>query len=96
LGAILCAALVRKLTIEVMRRALLETLMTSASLFIIGIGAAMFTRFPGDHRAVGVPVGMGQRGGIGYYQLMLIIVIIYLLLGMVMEPFGAHCWSRCR
>jgi tripartite ATP-independent transporter DctM subunit len=89
LGAILCAALVRKLTLDVMRRALLETLMTSASLFIIGIGAAMFTRFLGITGLSGFISGWVSDAGLGYFQLMLIIVIIYILLGMVMEPFGA-------
>jgi tripartite ATP-independent transporter DctM subunit len=88
-GAIFCAALVRRMNRHVMRQALLETLMTTASLLIIGIGAAMFTRFLG---ITGLSGFISQQVGaaeIGYYQLMLIIVIVYLLLGMVMEPFGA-------
>jgi TRAP-type C4-dicarboxylate transport system permease large subunit len=33
--------------------------------------------------------GYVSDAGLGYLQLMLVIVIIYILLGMVMEPFGA-------
>jgi tripartite ATP-independent transporter DctM subunit len=88
-GAIGCAALVGRMTRDVLRRSLLETLMTTASLLIIGIGAAMFTRFLG---ITGLSGFLSQQVGaaeIGYFQLMLIIVVVYLLLGMVMEPFGA-------
>ncbi len=88
-GAILCAALVKRLNRHVMRQALLETLMTTASLLIIGIGAAMFTRFLGITGLSGFISQQVGAADIGYYQLMLIIVIVYLLLGMVMEPFGA-------
>lgn len=88
-GAILCAALVGHLNMQVMKAALLETLMTSASLFIIGVGAAMFTRFLGLTGLSGVISGFVGDAGLGYFQLMLIVVIVYVLLGMVMEPFGA-------
>ena len=88
-GAIGCAALMGRMNRHVLRQSLLETLMTTASLFIIGIGAAMFTRFLG---ITGLSGFISQQVGaaeIGYYQLMLIIVVVYLILGMFMEPFGA-------
>ncbi len=88
-GAILIAWGVGRLNLEVLRQSLLETLMTTASLLIIGIAASMFTRFLG---ITGLSSFISQQvsaADIGYYQLMLMIVIVYLLLGMVMEPFGA-------
>ncbi|PQO24746.1 C4-dicarboxylate ABC transporter [Rhodobacteraceae bacterium WD3A24] len=88
-GAILCAALVGHLNLEVMRQALLETLMTSASLFIIGVGAAMFTRFLGLTGLSSVISSFVTDAGLGYFQLMFVVVVVYILLGMVMEPFGA-------
>ncbi len=88
-GAIGCAALVRRLNMAVLRQALLETLMTSASLFIIGIGASMFTRFLGITGLSSFIAGYVSDAGLTYIQLMLIVVLIYILLGMVMEPFGA-------
>jgi tripartite ATP-independent transporter DctM subunit len=89
IGAILCAVALGRLTTDVMRNALLETLMTTASLFIIGIGAAMFTRFLGVTGLGGFISSYVSGAGLSYWELMLIVVLIYLLLGMVMEPFGA-------
>ncbi|WP_343079981.1 TRAP transporter large permease subunit [Ostreiculturibacter nitratireducens] len=88
-GAIFCAGLIGRLNWMVMKQALLETLMTTASLLIIGIGASMFTRFLGITGLSGFLSTQVGAADIGYYELMLIIVVIYLLLGMVMEPFGA-------
>lgn len=89
LGSILFAGMTGRLTWGVLRASLVEALMTTASLFIIGVGAAMFTRFlgiTGLSSFIGSAVGAAD---LGYVQLMLIVVVIYLLLGMFMEPFGA-------
>ncbi|MEC9344822.1 MAG: TRAP transporter large permease [Pseudomonadota bacterium] len=87
--AVLIAAMKRSLTWASFRDALLETLLTSASLFIIAIGASMLTRFlafsgAGDYLSDAV-VALGAD------RLLLIIGIslIYLLLGMFLEPIGA-------
>jgi tripartite ATP-independent transporter DctM subunit len=88
-GAILCGLGLGRLNRHGMKQALLETLMTTASLLIIGIGAAMFTRFLGITGLSSFIAAQVGAADLGYYQLMLIIVIVYLLLGMVMEPFGA-------
>jgi TRAP-type C4-dicarboxylate transport system permease large subunit len=63
--------------------------MTTASLFIIGIGAAMFTRFLGVTGLSSYIAAAVSGADLGYLQLMLIIVAIYFALGMIMEPFGA-------
>lgn len=68
---------------------MIETLQTSASLFIIGVGAAMFTRFLGLTGVSSYISGFVSGSELSYVQLMVIIVIIYLILGMFMEPFGA-------
>jgi len=88
-GAIVCAWATGKLSWEVMRQSLLETLLTSASLFIIGIGAAMFTRFLGVTGLSSFIASQVGAADLSYVQLMIIVVAIYLLLGTVMEPFGA-------
>ncbi|MFD1913734.1 TRAP transporter large permease [Halodurantibacterium flavum] len=88
-GSLGCAALVGRLNWPVLKQSLLETLMTSASLFIIGIGAAMFTRFLGITGLSSFIASYVSDAGLTYVQLMLIVVLIYVLLGMVMEPFGA-------
>lgn len=88
-GAIAIASATRRLSFRIFRSALLETLTTSASLFIIGIGAAMFTRFLGLTGLTGAISNLVSGAELGYFQLMLIVVLLYLVLGMFMEPFGA-------
>jgi tripartite ATP-independent transporter DctM subunit len=88
-GAILLSAVTGKLTLQVMRVSLLETLTTCASLFIIGIGASMFTRFLGITGLSSFIGSFVAGADLGYAELMTIIVVIYLILGMFMEPFGA-------
>ena len=88
-GSIAIAALAGRLTRSVLVESLIETLMTSASLFIIGIGAAMFTRFLG---ITGLSSFISQSisgADLSFWQLMLAIVLIYVALGTFMEPFGA-------
>ncbi len=87
--ATIIAAMKGSLTWASFRDALVETLLTSASLFIIAIGASMLTRFlafsgAGDYLSDSV-------SAIGADPLMLLIGIslIYLLLGMFLEPIGA-------
>jgi tripartite ATP-independent transporter DctM subunit len=89
LGAILVAALTGRLTGTVIRASVMETLMTASSRFLIGVGAAMFTRFLGVTGLSGFISQAVSGADLGYVQLMLIVVGIYLILGMFMEPFGA-------
>jgi tripartite ATP-independent transporter DctM subunit len=87
--ALMVAALQRSLTWEAMRISVIETLVTCGSLFIVTIGASMLTRFL-------------TLSGVGYMisdavalvgatpALLLIgIALIYLVLGMFLEPIGA-------
>jgi len=88
-GAFVLSAITGRLSMQVVRVSLLETLTTCASLFIIGIGASMFTRFLGV-TGLSSFIGTFVAGAdLGYVELMTIIVVIYLILGMFMEPFGA-------
>ena len=87
--SILIAAIKRALTWEGLKNALIETLLTSAALFIIAIGASMLSRFiafsgAGDQLA-GAVAGLGADPVI----LLIGISLIYLLLGMFLEPIGA-------
>ena len=89
LGAVLISAGIGKLTWPALRTSLLETVLTTVALFMIGIGAAMFTRFLGITGLSGFLASWVGAADIGYFQLMLTIALIYLVLGMFMEPFGA-------
>ncbi|WP_116652219.1 TRAP transporter large permease [Pelagibacterium sediminicola] len=88
-GAIVLVAITGRLNWTVIRHSVLETLSTCASLFIIGVGAVMFTRFLGLSGVAGLISSSVAGFELGYFELMLIIAVIYLILGMFMEPFGA-------
>ncbi|MCA2011289.1 TRAP transporter large permease [Pararhodobacter sp. CCB-MM2] len=89
LGSLIIGTITRRMSWEIFRTSMIETLQTSASLFIIGVGAAMFTRFLGMTGLSGFLSNFVAGADLSYVQLMVIVVIIYLILGMFMEPFGA-------
>lgn len=87
--SLVIAAIKRTLTLQNFMAAMMETLLTSGALFIIAVGASMLTRFlafsgSGDYLAQFV-VSMGANE----ILLLIGISIIYLLLGMFLEPLGA-------
>lgn len=88
-GAIVIAAASGRLSLHVIRQSVIETLATCASLFIIGVGAVMFTKFLGLSGVAGLIGTTVTELDLGYYGLMALLVVIYLILGMFMEPFGA-------
>lgn len=71
------------------RNALLETLLTSAALFIIAIGASMLTRFLAFSGAGDYLSEVVAAMGASELLLLLGISLIYLVLGMFLEPLGA-------
>lgn len=91
-GALLAcvvAAFNRTLTREAVNRSVVETLTTCGSLFIVTIGASMLTRFltlSGLGEAISGAVTDMNTGRI---MLLLGITLVYLLLGMFLEPIGA-------
>ena len=89
IGSILIGFITRRMSWAIFRISMVETLQTSASLFIIGVGAAMFTRFLGLSGLSSFISSFVAGSDLGYVQLMVIVVLIYLALGMFMEPFGA-------
>jgi tripartite ATP-independent transporter DctM subunit len=89
MGAIVLAAVTGKMNWDVFRRSVLDTLGTCASLFIVGVGAVMFTKFLGLSGAAGLISAAVQGYDLDYVTFMVIVVVIYLILGTFMEPFGA-------
>jgi len=83
------AMLKRSLTWEVLKNALIETLLTSASLFIIAIGASLLSRFMALSGAGGQLASVVNGFGADPLLLMIGIALIYLVLGMFLEPIGA-------
>lgn len=88
-GAIVISLVTGRMNWQVFGKSVLETLSTCASLFIIGVGAVMLTKFLGLSGVAGLIGSAVNDFELGYFELMLLIVIIYLILGMFMEPFGA-------
>lgn len=87
--SLVIAAMKGALNWQNFKNALLETLLTSAALFVIAIGASMLTRFlafsgAGDYLSEAV-VALGANE----FVLLLGISLIYLVLGMFLEPLGA-------
>ncbi|MBT9385052.1 TRAP transporter large permease subunit [Pseudooceanicola sp. CBS1P-1] len=71
------------------KESLVDTLLSSGSLFIIAIGANLFTRLVAMS---GLSMQMGDFVdglGLGTLTLLLLIVLIYLVIGMFLEPIGA-------
>lgn len=89
LGTILLAWATGGLSRAGFSQSLIETVATTASLFVIGVGAAMFTRFLGLSGLSSFLTQFVAAADLSYWHLMLIIVLIYLVLGTFMEPFGA-------
>lgn len=88
-GAIIISLLLRRLDLGIFKTALLETLATTSSLLIIGIGASMFTVFLSLSGVSGAVGDLLADWELSFLQLMLMIVVVYLVLGLFMEPFGA-------
>lgn len=87
--ALLIAVAKRSITLKGLRSSVIDTLMNSAALFIIAIGASMLTRFmaysgTGDALAETI-----SSLGLEFIPLLIGIALIYLLLGMFLEPIGA-------
>lgn len=71
------------------KESLFDTILSSGALFIIAIGAGLFTRLvamSGLSREVGMFV---EAMGLGTTELLLMVIVIYLCLGMFLEPIGA-------
>lgn len=66
-----------------------DTLLSSGSLFMIAIGANLFTRLVALS-GLSRMIGTGIEGlGLGVLGVLILITLIYLALGMFLEPIGA-------
>lgn len=86
--AFLIAMVRREMTWRVMRDSLTESALTTAALFFIVIGAALFTRFMA---VSGLPAQLGQfiaGWQPGVLTFMLMVTAMYIVLGMFLEGVG--------
>ncbi|MDX1820540.1 MAG: TRAP transporter large permease [Paracoccaceae bacterium] len=87
--AVLIAALKGTLTRRAFADAVIETVQTTSALIVIGIGASLLTRFlalsgTGD-ALTGAILGLDA----GPVAVIVGVVVLYLILGMFLEPIGA-------
>ncbi|MFV0490225.1 MAG: TRAP transporter large permease [Pseudorhodobacter sp.] len=87
--AILIGLVRRSLTWDGFKESLVDTFLAGGALFIIAIGANLFTRLVAMS-GLSMQMGAFVEGlGLGTFALLLAIVVVYLLLGMFLEPIGA-------
>ena len=87
-GAFLIALSRRKLTFAATVQVLIETVQTAASLFIVLIGAWIFSNFV---NLAGLPEALRElvtSSGVGPMWVMLMIICVYLVLGCVFESLS--------
>lgn len=88
LAAIIIAFFRRSLTFGAMKSALFDTLTTTGSIIIISVGASAFTKLIG---LTGIASSISEFVADSEFttlQLIIIVAIIYIILGMFIEPFG--------
>lgn len=87
--AILIALAKRSLDWQGFRSSVIDTLVNSAALFIIAIGASLLTRFMAYSGAGDAMADTISGLGVNFVLLLVGIALIYLVLGMFLEPIGA-------
>jgi tripartite ATP-independent transporter DctM subunit len=87
--AVVMAVVTRTLDWRGFRAAVVDTLVTCGSLFIVVIGASMLTRFltlSGVGMVITDAVGVFN---VNPFMLLIAIALVYMILGMFLEPIGA-------
>lgn len=91
-GAMLCAVIAaaqRSMTWAAFRTSLVETITTTGVIFVIAIGANLLSRFVAISQADIWISDLIAAAGSSYAMLMLGVVVLYLILGMFLDPLGA-------
>ncbi len=86
--ALVIALIQRRLSIAVMRAALIEAVSNTARLLFIALGAIMLTKFLA---LSGVPFALGRMMGDWALHPLLLVIgtsLIYIVLGMFLDPLG--------
>jgi len=78
----------RRLTLEVLWRAVRESLVQTSAIFLIAGAAKIFVSFVALTGVAGAVVGMVEDAQLSYVMLLAVIVVIYLVLGMFLDPIG--------
>ena len=87
--SVVIAAAKKTLTREAIMRSVVETLVTCGSVFIVVIGASMLTGFLTLSGIAGAISSGAQALNTSPVMLLFAITLVYLFLGMFLEPIGA-------
>ena len=87
--AIAVAVARRTMTWAAFRDSVIESVVTSAALFLIAIGANMLARFVALSGAGDVLADLAGQFAANPALLLLVITVVYLVLGMFLDPMGA-------
>lgn len=88
LGALVIAAMRRQLSWQNLRNSLLDTISTTAALFMVLIGAVIFQRFIVRAGLPDALLGIIEAYNFGPFSVIFTILIIYLILGTVFESMS--------
>ncbi|MAL77910.1 MAG: C4-dicarboxylate ABC transporter [Sneathiella sp.] len=86
--AFVVAGLRRKLNVDLIKKSVSETLVSTASIFVIAIGAAILTRFLA---LTGVPDFLSDfvlDAAVNPFTILMGMAVVYLILGMFLDPIG--------
>lgn len=86
--SLVVAAAKGTLSWQMLRQAFRETLISTAVIFVIAIGAALMTRFLAISGVPEFLSGMAAAEGRGLLTIILGISVVYLFLGMFLDPLG--------
>lgn len=87
--AIVIGLIRRSLTWGGFKESIVDTLLSSGGLFIIAVGANLFTRLVAMS-GLSAEIGQFVEGlGLNSFMLLLLITVLYLAMGMFLEPIGA-------
>lgn len=89
LASIILSLALKRINLQGIRTALYETLSTTSMILVIGVGASMFTILLSLSGLASFITSVVTGWELTYLELMAVVVLVYLLLGLFMEPFGA-------
>ena len=78
----------RSLNLEAIRASLTDAALMSTMLFVIIVGGTLFTRFLVQTGFIEALTGAMLAMDLGYFQFILAVTLLYLVLGCVLDVFG--------
>lgn len=87
-GAMVLGVLNRSLTLPKMLKAVQASVLVSCALFMIIIGATLFSNFVVQTRLPDGLLSVAEAAGLSAWMVMVLIILIYILLGCFLEGIG--------